>query len=104
MTLDEIKVGDGVEDHPMYRIANKKVFEYKGPKMGPMWESNKAKAGSNVDMLFDMAKMLYDPLFGVPTSQEEMTIEHYQYREDLFKRMLMNGGLSDMLIVVGVLE
>merc|ERR1719321_1435340 len=104
MTLAEVRAGNGLLSRPLYRIGNKKVFEYKGPRTGAIFEQNKKAAGSSLDFLFENAKALYDPAFGVPTSQETMAKEHYQYREDLVKRTLMDFDAVDTLVVVGLLE
>eukprot|EP00746_Dinoflagellata_sp_MGD_P135191 gnl/MRDRNA2_/MRDRNA2_69144_c0_seq1.p1 gnl/MRDRNA2_/MRDRNA2_69144_c0~~gnl/MRDRNA2_/MRDRNA2_69144_c0_seq1.p1 ORF type:complete len:303 (+),score=58.55 gnl/MRDRNA2_/MRDRNA2_69144_c0_seq1:143-1051(+) len=104
MTLEDVRRGDGVEDHPLYRIANGKVLEYRGNRTGPAYERNMKKAGSTTDLLFDSAKMMYDPLFGLPASQEQMTAQHSQYREDMLKRMLMGFNASNVWVVVGLLD
>lgn len=64
----------------------------------------KKAAGTSLDFLFENARTLYDPLFGVPPSQDAMTAEHYQYREDLVKRTLKNFGALETLVVVGLLK
>lgn len=62
-------------------VFNGKVTEWRGPQEGPFWE--RTKEGFGKDQTFDLAKNLYEPLYGNPSSFEEMTAEHRAWAEDL---------------------
>merc|ERR1712060_198044 len=100
MSLEDVAKGDGIGGNEIYRVMNKKVVQYCGPKEGPVYSRTLKEAGKLEDMLFDFSKMLYDPLFGVPSSPEEMTAEHFAYREDMLRQMMTTAGIPDAWKVI----
>merc|ERR1712217_542690 len=104
MNLEEVAKGNGLEGNDILRIMNNKVVKYSGPQEGAFYSRSLKEAGSAEDMLFNFAKMLYDPLFGLPSFPEEMTKEHFAYREDMLKQMCTTAGFPDVWKVIGVLK
>jgi len=107
MTMEEVMAGDGVDDRPIYRTANKKVLKYVGPHEGFMWDRVKdLKPGQTGDVLVDFSQLTYDPLFGAASSRADMTPEHFAYREDMYMSMVGKFAGSDIAklwSVVGLL-
>lgn len=101
MTLDQVLENDGFGDKPQYFTMNSKVVEAAFDRssedfirirslcqeMGPVGE------------IF-MAKIMYDPKYGIPSCLEEVTPEHAAYCEHNFCTIFFVEGTLDHFKVV----
>lgn len=101
-TVEDVRAGDGKDGRPLYRTMGNKVLEYTGPREGPMWEMMMRQHGS--DSLVNAARMLYDPLYGVPETLEDMSDEHKRYREDMLVSMIKVGGKESVQKLVAIMK
>jgi len=83
----------------MLSVFNGKVREYCGPKEGPMWIQTKDNQGK--DITYDIARFLWEPLYGTPSSVEEMSAEHRAWAEDFLASMMSRfPGMSTVVAVI----
>jgi len=101
-TAEEVRAGDGKDGRPLYRTMGNKVLEYTGPREGPMWDMVMRQHGS--DSLVNVARMLYDPLYGVPETLVDMSDEHKRYREDMLVSMFKVGGKDSVQKLVAIMK
>ena len=70
-TEDELKQGDGKEDRPLLIAVNGKICRCIMSKDHPKYSIFTFSAGLHADFL--LAKMLYDPQFGLPSGPSDLT-------------------------------
>jgi len=59
---------------------------------GPAVDMLKVSAGKS-DFAFEIARMAYDPLYGIPERSEDMSEEHRAARESFFVELLDGHGM-----------
>ena len=70
-TEDELKQGDGKEGRPILIAVNGKVSRCIVSQDHPKYSIYTFSAGQHADFL--LAKMLYDPKFGLPADPSDLT-------------------------------
>jgi len=83
----------------MLSVFNGKVSEYGGPKEGPMWKWTQDNQGK--DTTYDIARVLWEPLYGTPSCLEEMSADHRAWAEDFLASMMSRfPGMSSRVAVI----
>jgi hypothetical protein len=82
-TMADVLANDGSAGRPAYRVAGSKVLLYRGRRDGMHWELFRGRMQSEGCLLFQIGRLLYDPLFGRLDSVEDMTPACVMYYEDL---------------------
>lgn len=83
----------------MLSVLNGKVNEYKGPQEGPMWKRTQDNQGK--DNTHELARFLWEPLYGTPSCVEEMSAEHRAWTEDFMASMMSRfPGMSSVVAVI----
>ncbi|EQC39734.1 hypothetical protein SDRG_03162 [Saprolegnia diclina VS20] len=79
-TEEKLHIGTGVDGHPLYVSINGKVCEYVGSTDFFLYPHYLRMAGQAVEPV--LAKMLYDPKYGCPSTLQEFTREYCACIED----------------------
>ncbi|EQC39733.1 hypothetical protein SDRG_03161, partial [Saprolegnia diclina VS20] len=94
-TQEELRAGTGVDKRPLLISINGKVREYIGSPDFAMYKNMLRMAGQPMEPF--IAKMLYDPKYGCPSTLQEFTREHCACIEDMtmqnFSNLFQTVGL-----------
>jgi gamma-glutamylcyclotransferase (GGCT)/AIG2-like uncharacterized protein YtfP len=95
MTIDEVKRCDGLEDRDLCTVINGKVLKFVGDLSLKAVHGSHEYARRNFggrDATCMMARNLYEPLFPIATTLENMSIEHRCFVEDMFAGFNQTGN------------
>ena len=86
-------LGDGVNGRPLYFVVNGKVLKWEGPPSHPMFSYFKKLP---VDKTLALGRERYDPAYGHPETEADMTDEFKASVEDT----LATGPFADQIVCV----
>ena len=103
-TIDQVAVGDGKGENPIYSAINGKVRQYIGPRGCFQHHIAMGSAGKHSELT--LSKMLYEPKYGIPANIENFSREHCDYLEDLIVRSSFNASetCSPYYTIVALIE
>ncbi|CAF4562079.1 unnamed protein product [Didymodactylos carnosus] len=102
-TLDDLVLHNGTNNYPLWISINYKIFEHTGlpstddPSYHQLSTLYNVIKGlhSGKDMTLKMSQNLYEPLYGIPSTEDEMSLEHRSMVEDMFITFISNSRSGD---------
>jgi len=102
-SLPDIKQWDGEEGRMLCISVNGKVVRYKGDPSSPDVRMTKERVGGR-DGTFGVTQLLYEPIYPVVKSVEEMSKDHKAFAEDMICSIARAGSTEDKWVVIGWLQ
>ncbi|CAF0920579.1 unnamed protein product [Didymodactylos carnosus] len=102
-TLDDLVLRNGTNNYPVWISVNHKIFEHTGLPSPDDPSYNQLSTTYNLirnlhagkDMTLKISQNIYEPLYGIPLTEDEMTLEHRSMAEDTFLTFISNPKLGD---------
>jgi len=104
MTITDVELGDGIDDNPVYTTCNGKVLKHEGLPSHHLEriQSSKSKGIHSYEVILNT--VLYDPLFGIIKTQDDVSKLCAASTEDQLVKRGENRAAAPKTTLVGLID